>query len=100
MLPVTHVDRARDDLPTDFRLWSLNGVARGAIGLYDADGMHGLPVGVQGELLSVLEYVMMNSRERAVIGRRLQEERVLAYTTRVKAALDAAGGRYQLLELD
>jgi Asp-tRNA(Asn)/Glu-tRNA(Gln) amidotransferase A subunit family amidase len=58
----------------------LNGVARGAYKLYDADKMHGLPVGVQ------------------VVGRRLEEEKVLAVMKRVEDAL--GDSRYQLLEVD
>ena len=82
VLPVTHVDRARDALPEGFKLRGLNGVARGAYGLYDAERMHGLPVGVQ------------------VVGRRLEEERVLGWCDRVEDALERAGGKYTLLELD
>ena len=44
--------------------------------------MAGLPVGVQ------------------VVGRRLEEEKVLAVMERVEDALDKHGGRYQLLEVD
>ena len=49
---------------------------------YDADRMHGLPVGVQ------------------VVGQRLQEERVLAAMERVEEALDVHGGKYQQLEIE
>jgi Asp-tRNA(Asn)/Glu-tRNA(Gln) amidotransferase A subunit family amidase len=48
--------------------------------LYDADKMHGLPVGVQ------------------VVGRRLEEEKVIAVMKRVEDALGDA--KYQLLEVD
>jgi Asp-tRNA(Asn)/Glu-tRNA(Gln) amidotransferase A subunit family amidase len=41
----------------------MNIIAKGAYSTYDADKMHGLPVGVQ------------------VAGRRLEEEKVLEYTT-------------------
>jgi Asp-tRNA(Asn)/Glu-tRNA(Gln) amidotransferase A subunit family amidase len=44
--------------------------------------MAGLPVAVQ------------------VVGRRLEEEKVLAIMERVEGALDKHGGRYQLLEID
>jgi Asp-tRNA(Asn)/Glu-tRNA(Gln) amidotransferase A subunit family amidase len=44
--------------------------------------MAGLPVGVQ------------------VVGRRLQEEKVLAIMERCEDALDKHGGRYELLEVD
>jgi Asp-tRNA(Asn)/Glu-tRNA(Gln) amidotransferase A subunit family amidase len=80
VLPVTHVDRELDRLPKDFNIRKLNGVAQGAYKLYDADKMHGLPVGVQ------------------VVGRRLEEEKVLAVMKRVEDALGNA--KYQLLEID
>jgi len=44
--------------------------------------MEGLPVGVQ------------------VVGRRLEEEKVLAVMERVEDALDKHGGRYSLLDID
>jgi Asp-tRNA(Asn)/Glu-tRNA(Gln) amidotransferase A subunit family amidase len=44
--------------------------------------MAGLPVAVQ------------------VVGRRLEEEKVLAVMERVEDALDKHGGRYELLEVD
>jgi Asp-tRNA(Asn)/Glu-tRNA(Gln) amidotransferase A subunit family amidase len=44
--------------------------------------MAGLPVAVQ------------------VVGRRLEEEKVLACMERVEEALDRHGGRYELLEVD
>ncbi|KAF8193269.1 amidase signature domain-containing protein [Mycena galopus ATCC 62051] len=63
VLPVTFVDRARDALPADFftskKFNKMNQVAKGAYSVYDCDKMHGLPLGVQ------------------VVGRRLQEEKVL-----------------------
>lgn len=77
---MTHVDLAKDQLPTSFNIKKLNGVAQGAYKLYDANEMHGLPVGVQ------------------VIGRRLEEEKVLACMKRVEDALGEA--RFTLLELD
>jgi len=69
-------------LPSDFNIKKLNGVAQGAYKLYDAEKMAGLPVAVQ------------------VVGRRLEEEKVLAIMERVEDALDKHGGRYQLLEVD
>lgn len=72
VIPVTHVDKAKDGLPDDFKMKDLNGVARGAYMYYDADAMHGLPVGVQ------------------IIGRRLEEEKVLALMERVEGALGEA----------
>ncbi|KAM3480286.1 hypothetical protein MY8738_005038 [Beauveria namnaoensis] len=69
VIPVTHVDKEKDQLPKGFNVCSLNGVARGAYRHYNADDMHGLPVGVQ------------------VIGRRLEEEKVLTLMKRVEDAL-------------
>jgi len=80
ILPITHVDRTLDQLPADFQIGKLNGVARGAYRLYDADAMDGLPVGVQ------------------VVGQRLEEEKVLAIMGRVESALGEE--KYRLLELD
>ncbi|KAI9778721.1 MAG: hypothetical protein M1839_007952 [Geoglossum umbratile] len=84
VLPITHVDRSLDALPPTFRLRDLNGVAQGAYIHYDADKMHGLPVGVQ------------------VVGQRLQEERVLGFMERVEEAVEnwAPGGKYRGLEID
>lgn len=80
VIPVTHVDKHKDKLPSDFRMKKLNGIAQGAYKLYDAEEMHGLPVGVQ------------------VIGRRLEEEKVLSLMKRVEDAL--GDDRFQLLEVD
>jgi len=82
IIPVTKVDASLDQLPGSFDLRKLNGVARGAYKHYDATKMAGLPVGVQ------------------VVGRRLEEEKVLAVMSRVEDALEKNGGKYQLLELD
>lgn len=79
-MPVTHVDKALDQLPASFNIKKLNGVAQGAYKLYDADAMHGLPVAVQ------------------VVGRRLEEEKVLAIMKRIEDALGEQ--KYKLLELD
>ena len=80
VIPVTHVDKNKDQLPRDFNIRKLNGIARGAYKLYSADDMHGLPVGVQ------------------VIGRRLEEEKVLSLMKRVEDALGE--DKFKLLELD
>jgi Asp-tRNA(Asn)/Glu-tRNA(Gln) amidotransferase A subunit family amidase len=81
-MPVTHVDPSLDQLPTTFNIKKLNGVAQGAYKHYDATKMAGLPVGVQ------------------VVGRRLEEEKVLAVMERVEDALDKHGGRYDLLQVE
>ncbi len=79
---MTHVDKTLDQLPGTFQFNKLNGVAKGAYQHYDADQMHGLPVAVQ------------------VVGRRLEEEKVLAIMERVEEALDKTGGRYNLMEIE
>ncbi|KAI9063545.1 hypothetical protein FKP32DRAFT_1676262, partial [Trametes sanguinea] len=60
-MPVSYVDRTADAHPPDLRSTPayahMNDIARAVHGLYDADAMHGLPVGVQ------------------VVGGRWQEER-------------------------
>lgn len=80
VMPVTHVDREQDQLPRTFDIGALNGIARGAYKLYDANDMHGLPVGIQ------------------VVGRRLEEEKVLAAMKRVEDAL--GDDKFKVLELD
>ena len=79
-MPVTKVDKELDRLPAGFNFKKLNGVAQGAYKHYDATAMHGLPVGVQ------------------IVGRRLEEEKVLAVMARVEEAL--GDQKYELLELD
>ncbi|KAH9941257.1 amidase signature enzyme [Epithele typhae] len=79
VMPVTHVDRERDGLDaTAFK--ARNAIERGMYGMYDAGRMHGLPVGVQ------------------VVGRRLEEEKVLAGMKLVEGVLREAGKAYVLLE--
>jgi Amidase len=80
IMPITHVDRTLDQLPAGFDIRKLNGVARGAYMLYDADAMHGLPVAVQ------------------IVGRRLEEEKVLAVMRRIEKML--GDSKYQLMEID
>jgi hypothetical protein len=79
-MPITHVDKSLDQLPSNFSLRKLNGVAYGAYKHYDATTMHGLPVGVQ------------------VVGQRLQEEKVLAIMKRIEDALGE--DKYQLMGID
>ncbi|KAI0389632.1 amidase [Xylariaceae sp. FL0594] len=79
-IPITHVDKDLDKLPPGFNIRKLNGVAQGAYKLYDAQAMHGLPVGIQ------------------VVGRRLEEEKVLAIMKRVEEVL--GDEKYQQLEID
>ncbi|KAG6810989.1 hypothetical protein H0H92_009528 [Tricholoma furcatifolium] len=71
VLPVTHVDKELDALPADFKPSSpLSTLAYSA---YDVEGMHGLPLGVQ------------------IVGRRLEEERVLEAMKIVQDALRQQG---------
>ncbi|KAK5657121.1 hypothetical protein OQA88_3649 [Cercophora sp. LCS_1] len=79
VLPITHVDETLDKLPKDFNIKKLNGIARGAYKHYDAERMHGLPVGVQ------------------VVGRRLEEEKVLAIMQRIEDAL--GDDKYETFDL-
>lgn len=76
-MPVTFVDKTVDSLPQDFTSGSeyahMNDISRDIHSLYDADAMNGLPVGIQ------------------VIGRRLEEEKVLAGMKVVKEALATSG---------
>lgn len=76
-MPVTFVDRKVDSLPSNFKSSQeyahMNDISRALHDLYDADVMNGLPVGIQ------------------VIGRRLEEEKVLAGMKVVKEALAASG---------
>jgi Asp-tRNA(Asn)/Glu-tRNA(Gln) amidotransferase A subunit family amidase len=80
IIPVTKVDATVDTLPKEFVI-NNNGVARGAYKHYDAQKMHKLPVAVQ------------------VVGRRLEEEKVLAIMERVEEALEESGSVYELLQV-
>jgi Asp-tRNA(Asn)/Glu-tRNA(Gln) amidotransferase A subunit family amidase len=79
-MPITHVDKTIDALPSTFNIKKLNGVAYGAYKHYDATAMHGLPVAVQ------------------IVGQRLEEEKVLAVMQRIEDAL--GDDKYELLEID
>lgn len=82
IIPVTKVDKTLDQLPGTFQISRLNGVAKGAYTHYDSARMHGLPVAVQ------------------VVGRRLEEEKVLAFMERIEEAFEQTGGRYEVLSID
>ena len=77
VLPVTFVDKNLDGLPEDFmdsdQFQSLPTVAKGAYKVYNAEKMHGLPLGVQ------------------VVGRRLEEEKVLEGMQIIETALQEQG---------
>lgn len=78
VVPVTKVDAVLDALTTDWK--PSNGVAAGAYKHYDSVAMEGLPCAVQ------------------VVGRRLQEEKVLGYMNVVEEALRTDGVVYEHLE--
>ncbi len=82
VLPITKVDPLKDQLPSTFNIKKLNGVAYGAYVHYNATKMAGLPVGVQ------------------VVGRRLEEEKVLGVMDRIEGLLERKGEKYELLEVD
>ena len=77
---MTFVNGESDALPKDFEksqeYKQMGVVGKGAYSVYDAEAMHGLPVGVQ------------------VIGRRFEEERVLQAMKVVGRALDESGRRF------
>jgi Asp-tRNA(Asn)/Glu-tRNA(Gln) amidotransferase A subunit family amidase len=81
VIPVTKVDPQLDRLPSGFSIKKLNGVAQGAYKYYDALKMAGLPVGIQ------------------VVGRRLEEEKVLTVMERIEQALEVDGQKYELLNI-
>ncbi|PWW79083.1 amidase signature enzyme [Tuber magnatum] len=79
VLPVTKVDRERDALTPGFKINS-NAVAEGSYKDYDADKMHGLPIGVQ------------------IVARRFEEEKVIWGLEKVKGVLEDIGERYVVVE--
>jgi hypothetical protein len=74
-MPITRVDCALDKLALPF-FRPRNKVERDAYKCYDADDMHGLPVGVQ------------------IVGRRLEEEKVLEGMKLIEALLKREGIAY------
>ncbi|KIJ42425.1 hypothetical protein M422DRAFT_208930 [Sphaerobolus stellatus SS14] len=83
VLPVTKVSYQLDHLYQEFErdLKKAPLIAKMAYRNYDAKAMHGLPIGVQ------------------VVGRRLEEEKVLEGMKTVEAALKNYGKEYKLMEL-
>ncbi|KAF8157133.1 amidase signature domain-containing protein [Crassisporium funariophilum] len=77
VLPVTFVDKLVDKLPEDFtqsdQFQSFTSIAKNTYSVYDVEKMHGLPLGVQ------------------VVGRRLEEEKVLEGMQVIEAALRKQG---------
>jgi hypothetical protein len=91
IVPVSHVDPKLDALPYGGKrgyktalkdLGQNHAMARGAWMHYDAQKMAGLPTAVQ------------------VVGRRWEEEKVLGYMAAVEGALEKAGSKYAILEVD
>ncbi|KAF9240451.1 amidase signature domain-containing protein [Melanogaster broomeanus] len=80
VLPVSFVNKESDALPKDFmksdEYKQMGAIGKGAYSVYDAEAMHGLPVGVQ------------------VVGRRLEEERVLQAMKVVEDALEECGRKF------
>ncbi|KAI9457912.1 amidase signature domain-containing protein [Boletus coccyginus] len=80
VLPVTFVNGESDALPKDFQQSQeykrMGVIGKNAYSVYDAEAMHGLPVGVQ------------------VIGRRFEEERVLQAMKVVKHVLKESGRKF------
>ena len=82
-MPVTHVSAAIDSLAPAalVKLKALNTISRDAYAMYDAQKMDGLPIGVQ------------------IVGRRLEEEKVLAGMKLVERVLKERGLGYDLLKI-
>lgn len=78
---MTKVSASLDDLPVPFKaqLRKMSSIARNAYRNYDAKAMHGLPIGVQ------------------IVGRRLEEEKVLESMKVVQSLLQTNGLAYRLL---
>ncbi|KAG1733426.1 amidase signature enzyme [Suillus lakei] len=74
VMPITHVDATADALPITFR--PRNAIERNYYRMYDARAMEGLPIGVQ------------------IVGRRLEEERVLEAMKLIERLLREAGAGY------
>jgi len=77
VLPITKVDAALDVLPRSFK--PANAIESGQYTMYNADDMHGLPLGVQ------------------VVGRRLEEEKVLEGMKIIEGLLKKEGRGYELI---
>lgn len=84
VLPVTHVDKDLDAMATGkgSNARGSNAIAAGQYSMYDAQKMHGLPVGVQ------------------VVGKRLEEEKVLEGMKLIERLLREDGKGYPLLHVD
>ncbi|TCD62724.1 hypothetical protein EIP91_006522 [Steccherinum ochraceum] len=77
VMPITKVDRTLDTVP---KPTPRNTIEREAYAMYDADSMHGLPVGVQ------------------LVGQKLEEEKVLEGMKLIARLLRKSGLGYEVLE--
>lgn len=80
VLPITKVDAALDGLPHGFK--PTNAIEAGAFAMYKPKDMHGLPLGVQ------------------VVGRRLEEEKVLEGMKIIHALLKKEDKEYELIPFE
>ncbi|KAF9458384.1 amidase signature domain-containing protein [Collybia nuda] len=80
VLPITHVHAALDRMPLSTKFKPRNMIEKGVYKMYDAVEMHGLPVGVQ------------------VVGRRLEEEKVMEGMKIIEQLLRKDGMAYELLK--
>lgn len=78
-MPITHVDATLDKLKPGFT--PRNAIEAGSYRMYDPLEMNGLPIGVQ------------------VIGRRLEEEKVMEGMRLIAALLKEDGLEYKLLNI-
>ena len=79
MFPVIKVDSILDSLTPKFK--ARNAIEAGAYAMYHSNDMHGLPVGVQ------------------IVGKRLEEEKVLEGMKIIDKLLRREGREYQLLSV-
>jgi imidazoleglycerol phosphate synthase glutamine amidotransferase subunit HisH len=77
VLPITKVDAIRDTLPKSFK--PTNAIEAEQYAMYNASAMHGLPVGVQ------------------VVGKRLEEEKVLEGMKIIEGLLKKERKGYELI---
>jgi Asp-tRNA(Asn)/Glu-tRNA(Gln) amidotransferase A subunit family amidase len=80
VLPITHVSPITDALPPSAKFVPANAVEKGAYKMYDPVSMAGLPIGVQ------------------LVGRRLEEEKVLEGMKLIERLLRTEGKAYELFD--
>lgn len=83
MLPITKVDSRLDGLTADdrTRIAASNSISKAVYQMYDAEAMHGLPIGVQ------------------VVGQKLEEEKVLEGMKLIEGLLRDKGLAYEPIEI-